>query len=224
MWDEGKYAELAEDVVRDASTSLGKAPMPDDDDSIARRYHLLVIDGRLKAAVWYATNRREGGVLAPGDINAKTGLTVIEVLRNKHPKMRRPERERESWASFKAYTVPRQGVPIDCNQSLVEVVGGGMGGGAGPNSVDRIAFRHYLLSYKVHSLHLREELALWVEFLGNNIVPYAAHRTLETGRLSALDKQPGVRPIRVASAASRLLTRCELKVVGDDAIRIVTFD
>ena len=47
--------------------------------------------------------------------------------------------------------------------------------------------------------------------------PYAAHRALKTGRLSALDKQPGVRQIGVASAASRLLAKCKLKVVGDDA-------
>ena len=65
--------------------------MPDDDDSIARRYHSLVIDGRLKAAVRYATNRTGGGVLAPGDIHSKTGLPVIEVLRNKHPKIRDQE-------------------------------------------------------------------------------------------------------------------------------------
>ena len=35
--------------------------------------------------------------------------------------------------------------------------------------------------------------------------------------MSALDKQPGVRPIGVASAASRLLAKCTLKVIGDDA-------
>ena len=60
-------------------------------------------------------------------------------------------------------------------------------------------------------------MALWVEFLANNVVPYAAHRALETGRLTALDKQPGVRSIGVASAASRSLVKCLLKVIGDDA-------
>ena len=56
-----------------------------------------------------------------------------------------------------------------------------------------------------------------MEFLANNIVPYAAHRALETGRLTALDKQPGVRPIGVASAASPSLAKCLLKVIGDEA-------
>ena len=135
MWDEGKYAELAEDVARAARNSMGKAPMPDNDDSIARRYHSLVIDGRLKAAVRYATNRSGGGVLAPGDIDSKSGLPVIEVLRNKHPKIRRPELDRAGWASFEDYPVPRQGVPVDCDQGIVQVVAGGLGGCAGPNSL-----------------------------------------------------------------------------------------
>ena len=65
----GKYAELAEDVVRAAKAASGRAPTPDDDDHIARRYHSLVIDGRLKAAVRFATNRSGGGVLAPADID-----------------------------------------------------------------------------------------------------------------------------------------------------------
>ena len=64
MWDEGKYAELAEDVARAARNLMGKTPMPDDDNGIARRYHSLVMDGRLQAAVRYATNRSGGGVLA----------------------------------------------------------------------------------------------------------------------------------------------------------------
>ena len=125
--------------------------------------------------------------------------------------------EREEWASFEAYPVPRQGVPIDCDQSLVQVVWGGLGGGAGPNSVDGIGFKRYLLSDKVHSLRLREEMSLWVEFLGNNVVPFAAHRALEKSRVGALDKQPGVRPLGVVSTALRLLAKCTLKVAGDDA-------
>ena len=95
FWEDGKYAELAEDVVRAAKAASGRAPTPDDDDHIARRYHSLVIDGLLKAAVRFATNRSGGGILAPADIDKKSGRPVIEVLRGKHPKARRPELEKE---------------------------------------------------------------------------------------------------------------------------------
>ena len=108
-------------------------------------------------------------------------------------------------------------MPVDCDQMIVQGVGGKLTGGAGPNSVDGEVFKRYLLNHGEHSCALREEMALWVELLANNIVPYAAHRALETGRLTALDKQPGVRPIGVASVASRTVAKCLLKVVGDDA-------
>ena len=44
-----------------------------------------------------------------------------------------------------------------------------------------------------------------------------AHRALQTCCLGALDKQPGVRPLRVGSSTKRLIAKCTLKVVGDDA-------
>ena len=69
IWEDGKYAELAEDVVRAAKAASGRAPNPDDDHHIARRYHSLVIDGRLKAAVRFATIMSGGGVLSPAVID-----------------------------------------------------------------------------------------------------------------------------------------------------------
>ena len=124
------------------------------------------------------------------------------MLREKHPQIRQPELENVDWKSFEDYPAPRRGVPVDCDQDIVQGMGGKLSGGAGPNSVDGEAFKRYLLKHGIHSRALHEEMALWVVFLANNIVPYAAHRALETGRLTALDKQPGVRPIGVASAAS----------------------
>ena len=66
---------------------------------------------------------------------------MIEVLRGKHPKARRPELEKEDWASFEDYPTPREVVPLDCDQSILQVVAGKLGGGVGPNSVDGIALR-----------------------------------------------------------------------------------
>ena len=140
--------------MRAAKAVSGRALTPDDDHHIARRYYSLVINGRLKAAVRFATNRSGGGVLAPADIDVKSGKTVVEVLRGKHPKARRPEIEKEDWASFEDYPTPREGVPLDCDQSILQVVAGKLSGGAGPNSVDGIALKRYLLNYKEYSLAL----------------------------------------------------------------------
>ena len=37
LWEDGKHAELAEDVVRAPKAAIGRAPTPDNDDHIARR-------------------------------------------------------------------------------------------------------------------------------------------------------------------------------------------
>ena len=36
LWEDGKHAEIAEDVVRAAKAANGRAPTPDDDDHVAR--------------------------------------------------------------------------------------------------------------------------------------------------------------------------------------------
>ena len=43
------------------------------------------------------------------DINAKSEKTLIDVLRGKHSEARRPELEKEDWASFEEYPTPREG-------------------------------------------------------------------------------------------------------------------
>ena len=116
LWDAGKIPELVEDIVRAAKAGAGRENMPEDDDAIARRYHSVFIKGKLRAAVRWATNQSGGGMLAPSDIDAKTGKPVIDVLRDKHPDCRTPALEREGWASFEDYPPPRDGTPLDCDQ------------------------------------------------------------------------------------------------------------
>ena len=87
----------------------------EDDDAIARRYHSMVIDGRLRAAVRWATSRSGGGMLSPTDIDSKTGRPIIDVLRDKHPDCRTPDLEKDGWALFEEYPPPRDSTPLDCD-------------------------------------------------------------------------------------------------------------
>ena len=119
--------------------------MPEDDDAIARRYHSMAIEGKLRAAVRWATSRSGGGMLALSDIDAKTGKPVIDVLQDKPPECRTPAVEREGWASFEDYPPPRDGTPLDCDQETIQEVATKLRGGAGPSSVDGQALGHWLL-------------------------------------------------------------------------------
>jgi hypothetical protein len=53
-------AELVQDTVAAAKRGVGGVKPSVDDESIARRYHSMVIEGKLRAAVRSLTNR-DGG-------------------------------------------------------------------------------------------------------------------------------------------------------------------
>ena len=65
----------------------------DDTTSIARKYHNMVLGGKVRAAVRMVTNRGTGGAYRPFDLDCKSERPVIEVLREKHPASHVPSEE-----------------------------------------------------------------------------------------------------------------------------------
>ncbi|KAL7523721.1 hypothetical protein ACHAWF_002319 [Thalassiosira exigua] len=168
----------------------------------------MVLQGKLRAAVRMATNRdKGGGVYSPEDSDTKTGKRVIDVLRSKHPDLMIPRLEEEGWMSFEEYDECPSAIPLDCTQETVKEVAGKLQGGAGPSSVDAIAGKDWLLHHGRASQELREELAAWADWLGNEMPPWAAFRALMGCRLAALDKNPD----------RRCVAKCVLKECGEDA-------
>ena len=53
--------------------------------------------------------------------------------------------------------------------------------------------------------------------MSNGGPPWAAYRALMSVRLITLDKQPGIRPVRVGEMWRRLMAKCLLKVAGPEA-------
>ena len=66
LWDNGKIAELVEEIVNVAKKG-GGCKQANDNKSIAWTFHSMVIGGRLRAAVRWMTNRSGGGFLNPAD-------------------------------------------------------------------------------------------------------------------------------------------------------------
>ncbi len=54
-------------------------------DLVARKFNSMVLDGKLRATVRFATDCDGGGVLLPQDACTKTGRPVMEVLLLQHP-------------------------------------------------------------------------------------------------------------------------------------------
>eukprot|EP00804_Cyclotella_cryptica_P006584 CCRYP_008565-RA/>CCRYP_008565-RA protein AED:0.42 eAED:0.42 QI:0/0/0/1/0.33/0/4/0/373 len=107
-------------------------------------------------------------------------------------------------------------VPIDCTIEDVEVVANRLHGSAGCSSVDAALLKTMLLRFQQASTTLRVEMVLWVHWLANTSPPWAAYRAMKQGRLVALDKQPGVRPLGIGEIWLRAVSKCVLKDCGKE--------
>ena len=137
----------------------------------------------------------------------------MEVLHAKHPDARPP-----SAACLDAYPgKPPEMVPVDITGDVVSAVAGRLSGGAGPGGTDSISLQHWLLRFGAASGALRLIVTEMGEWLSNVRPPWAAYRALMSGRLIALDKSPGIRPVGIGETWRRLLAKCLLRVSGQEA-------
>ena len=152
-------------------------------------------------------------MLQPGERCEKTGDRVLEVLRSKYPEARTP-----TAACLESYTgFSPELTPVDITDDTVTAVAGRLSGGAGPGGTDSVSLQHWILRFGAASAELRLIVGDFVEWLGNGRLPWAAYRELMSGRLIALDKQPGIRPIGVEDTWHRLMAKCLLKVARPEA-------
>jgi hypothetical protein len=89
--------------------------------------------------------------------------------------------------------------------------------GAGLGGTDAHALQQWLLRFRKASCTLQQAFAKLVEWLANTFPPWAAYRALMAGRLVALDKCPGVRPIGIGETWPRLAAKATLLLSGSDA-------
>ena len=62
-----------------------------------------MLSGKLRQAVNWETDRKEGGCLLLDDQYTKTGRPIAEVLREKHPDMRVPPVEKPMCVAYEEY-------------------------------------------------------------------------------------------------------------------------
>ncbi len=104
--------------MRGAGSDRGTA----DKDIIARKYNAMVLDGKLRATVGFATDRGGGEVLLPQDSCTKTGQPVMEVLRSQHPNTRIPNLEDPHCIAFEHYDEVPVKILMDCSSEDLETL------------------------------------------------------------------------------------------------------
>ena len=149
----------------------------------------------------------------PRDKFTNNGERVMEVLHTKHPDSRPP-----SATSLDAYpNNPPEMVPVNITDNVVAAVAGRLSGGAGPGGTELVSLQHWLLRFGAASGELRLIVAEFGEWLSNGRPSWAAYRAMMSGRLIALDKSPGIRPVGIGETWLRLLAKCLLRVTGQEA-------
>jgi len=82
MWVDEKYDLLVQEADR-CNSSLRVSKGTFDDDAVARIFSRLMLQGKLKAAVQFATERSKGSVLHPSDIiNDSMSSDSLQLLPN----------------------------------------------------------------------------------------------------------------------------------------------
>ena len=184
---------LVEDTLQACGEYLTIARRGEMAEHRAQTYHILVLRGKLRTAVQWINERETGGVLQPEDRCTKTGDRVMDVLRDKQPEARTP-----TAASLDLYhDRPPDLTLVDITNETVTAVAGRLSGGAGPGGTDSVSLQHWLLRFGAASGELWLIFGDFVEWLGNGRPPWDAYSALMSGRLIALDKHPGIRPVGV---------------------------
>lgn len=213
LWEQGKFHALVDNTLEEKlSRRRGNGEMSDEE--MARRYHNNMLSGRARQAVRHLTNRDTGGVLSPDDIDIKSHLPVIDVPRSKHPDQRVPNLEIGDHLSFEEYPNVPDVVPLCVSGEAIAITATKLTGGAGPSGIDSTDLKNWLLRFGLQSEGLRNEMTKWTEWLSHGDHPFPAIRALMAGRLVALDKQPGVRPIGIGEVCRRLMAKTIVRLTG----------
>ena len=171
-----------------------------------------MLRGQVRSAVRFVTERvTGGGVLVPDLPSNIPGMSVFDVLAQKHP---------EPGEVVPSTFMPCDTLPplidLDITGGHVERVARQLQGAAGPGGSSALQWRNYLLRFGRHSALLRDSVALLARHLVNSIVEWEKIRALVANRLIALDKCPGVRPIGIGEALQRILGKIVALVTRPD--------
>ncbi len=217
QWKQGEFIALATDTITEAyQFHTSKSPTLDIEEKLLI-FNQLVCHGKLSEALRFLTNKHEeNAILQPSDIDLKTGKSVLEVLKSKHPPIRIQDITQEQYNLDKYEYVP-QPLALQITEENVKEMASNLHGSGGPTSLDSSILSDLLLRYGTSSTSFRQEMATWTEWLSNESPPWAAYRATMATRAVAFNKFPGVRPISIGESYRRLWARLIISQTRDQA-------
>ena len=76
---------LVQDTVRTSRAMVATIRRGMSEETIAKTFTSMVLKGKIRQAMKFATLRGEGGILKATDLDLKSGKPVLEVLESNHP-------------------------------------------------------------------------------------------------------------------------------------------
>ena len=160
---------LVQETVRTSLGLLADIRMGQSDEQITKTFTRMVLQGKIRQAVRFVTERGSGGALSADDkVMNKDGTesTVLEVLRSKHPEAVHPREE-----DLEEYPSVPEMVTLDITADTVVKVASKLSGVAGPGGIDSMALQQWLLRFGVSSNLLREAVGHFVRWMANSTPP-----------------------------------------------------
>ena len=109
---------------------------------------------------------------------------------------------------------------MDITEEVVGLVARKRSGREGPNGTNSEALQGWLLKFGDHRKKLLISVESFADWLANQKLSRAAYWALLYGRLIALDKIPGLRPMRVGETWRRIFAKCVLKVTVSEETHV----
>ena len=222
QWHEGAFSEL----LREGQTIQSHLPnrgSSSKNDELARDFDNLMTDGKVGQALRLLTHKSKGRVLdLDSHINPDdpSSSLVRDLLHDKHP----PQCPINPEFILSNKTPPDHGPHFvlfdNLNSDLIRQTALRTTGAAGPSGVDAMGWRRFCTSFKA-SHDLCHSLASVARRLCTSYVHPIGLSAFVAGRLIALDKNPGVRPIGVGEVARRIICKAILTILNPDILDVV---
>ena len=219
LWTNGDIQELL-DEGKCIQKRLRQAQSISNDDTTARTFRDLMLQGRVQSALRYLSRNTNGGVLKLEDLvpaRCANGETVLrstrDVLKDKHPLGQDPD----TCCLMDGEYEPVNSITFDgLDADAIRHAALHTHGAAGPSGLDAYAWRRLCSSFKYASNSLCVALAGVARRIAATNVNPEGLIAFVACRLIPLDKCPGVRPIGVGEVPRRIIAKAILKIIGND--------
>ncbi len=162
-----------------------------------KRFNKLFLVRTFRLAVNSITTCDGGSLLYPEEPCTIDGTkTVGAVLEAKHPNFCVPDLLEPKCVCFKLYSAVPKAILIEAFSDMVIKMASHRSGGVGPSGIDAVALCYCVLQFDCVLGELHEEMAYCLDWFLNMLLPWVAYHPLMAWHLVALDKQPGVHPVR----------------------------